>query len=335
MAKVSLVAGENRRDNIQSALALISDELRVRGRVLIKPNLSGKDNPAAVTDVSAVDALIEFLNAGFPGLDITVGEGSGGTYLAGKKTRSAFERFGYYSLKRHPNVRIADFDDWEDYSKLQVRMIKGTRTIRILRHDFDYVISLSLPKTHDFAIMTAGIKNMMGTVHRYDRIYIHGLRGRRLLQHGRHLLTYMPSFIARPIQALGRWWIVKIGGYGHSVKVTNVNLTTLAMATKLDLVVLDALDCMEGEGPIWGEPIHIGLAVASTDPLKADGVAARLMGLDPADVGYLYYLQRVGYGDYSLDGLVGEPIEKHRRRFRMHPCYDLQRNWREETEGAG
>jgi uncharacterized protein (DUF362 family) len=116
------------------------------------------------------------------------------------------------------------------------------------------------------------------------------------------------------------------------VVLTNQNLAELAKATKLDLVVLDAMTGMEGEGPLLGELVTLGVAVASVDPLKADGIGARLMGLDPEDIGYLWYLQRDGYGDYSLAGLVGERIEQYSRKFKMHSRYAEQEKWRAEDE---
>jgi uncharacterized protein (DUF362 family) len=61
-------------------------------------------------------------------------------------------------------------------------MVYGHSKVRIMKHDFDYVISLSLPKTHDFIIATLGIKSIMASVHRHDRIHIHGIRGKVLLQ---------------------------------------------------------------------------------------------------------------------------------------------------------
>jgi hypothetical protein len=39
---------------------------------------------------------------------------------------------------------------------------------------------------------------------------------------------------------------------------------------------------------LLGESVRLGFAAASTDPLKADGVGARLMGLDAEGSGYLW-----------------------------------------------
>jgi uncharacterized protein (DUF362 family) len=333
MAKVSLVAGGSRKENVISALDLIKAEISARGKVLIKPNLSASRNADANTNLEAVEAVIDFLNDHFTGLSITIGESSGSAYLAGMPTKKLLERFGYYGLeKKYRNVRVSDLDEWKDFLMMPVKMVHGHSKVRIMKHDFDYVVSLSLPKSHDFVIATMGIKNMMATVHRHDRIHIHGLRGKAFLQGGTKIFPFLPEVVWKPLHDLGRYIIVTFGGYSKSVILTNINLAELIKSTKLDLVVLDAMTGMEGEGPLLGETVRLGVAVASTDPLKADGVAARLMGLDPEGIGYLWYLQRDGYGDYSLEGLVGERIEKYSRKFKMHSSYGQQRKWRASEE---
>jgi uncharacterized protein (DUF362 family) len=333
MAKVSLVAGGSRKENVISALDLIKAEISARGKVLIKPNLSASRNADANTNLEAVEAVIDFLNDHFTGLSITIGESSGSAYLAGMPTKKLLERFGYYGLeKKYRNVRVSDLDEWKDFLMMPVKMVHGHSKVRIMKHDFDYVVSLSLPKSHDFVIATMGIKNMMATVHRHDRIHIHGLRGKAFLQGGTKIFPFLPEVVWKPLHDLGRYIIVTFGGYSKSVILTNINLAELIKSTKLDLVVLDAMTGMEGEGPLLGETVRLGVAVASTDPLKADGVAARLMGLDPEGIGYLWYLQRAGYGDYSLEGLVGERIEKYSRKFKMHSSYAQQRKWRASEE---
>jgi uncharacterized protein (DUF362 family) len=145
------------------------------------------------------------------------------------------------------------------------------------------------------------------------------------------MFPFLPEFMWKPFHDLGRHIVVTLGGYAI---LTNQNLARLAKATKLGLVVLDAMTGMEGEGPLLGKPVTLGVAAASADPLKADGVGARLMALDPADIGYLWYLQRDGYGDYSLAGLVGERIEDYSRRFKMHSRYVEQKEWRQPKEGS-
>jgi uncharacterized protein (DUF362 family) len=330
MAKVSLVAGDSRKGNIIRALELIKDEIRAGGKVLIKPNLSALKNADANTSLEAVEGVIDFLNDRFKGLAITIGESSGSAFLAGLPTKKVLEYFGYYSLeKKYRNVKVIDFDEWRDFWPMTVKMVYGHSQVRVMKHDFDYVISVSLPKTHDFIIATLGIKNVMSFVHRHDRIHIHGIRGKSFLQGGTKMFPFLPEFLQKPLHDIGRYIVVTLGGYPESVKLTNRNLAELAKSVRLDLVVLDAMTGMEGEGPLLGEAVPLGVAVASTDPLKADGVGVRLMGLSPENIGYMYYLQHDGYGDYSLDGLVGEHIEPYSRQFKMHPRYAEQKRWKE------
>jgi hypothetical protein len=90
---------------------------------------------------------------------------------------------------------------------------------------------------------------------------------------------------------------------------------------------------MEGDGPVDGTSVVMKTAIASVDPLKADGAGARLIGFEPEDIGYLYYLQNEEHmGDYSLEGLVGDNLNQIRKRFRRHGTYDIQSQWHEEDK---
>jgi len=328
MAKVSLVTGESRKENVKAALELITDEIKARGKVLVKPNLVATVGDYCNTHVDAIAGVVEFLNENFGGLDITVGEGSGGAFLTGKRTGTVFEKYGYRKLEEYDNVSLLDFDDWQEFGEIEIRMISGKRKMRIMKHDFDYVVSLSLPKTHDFAIATFGIKNMMGMIHREDRMLMHGFGGSTLLQTGNSMVSCLPGFISRPLKEFGKMFVGGVGTYPKSVRVIHRNLAEFAKAVRPDLVVLDGMYGMEGEGPVCGDGIRLGVAVSSTDPLKADGVGARLMGLEPGEIGYLHYLSEAGYGDYSLKGLVGERVEEHAKKFRMHPKFGVQKGWK-------
>ena len=53
------------------------------------------------------------------------------------------------------------------------------------------------------------------------------------------------------------------------------------------IAVVDAIDCMEGDGPIMGDLKTMGLVVVGTNLPAVDATCARIMGLDPARVSYL------------------------------------------------
>ena len=48
--------------------------------------------------------------------------------------------------------------------------------------------------------------------------------------------------------------------------------------------IVDAVTCMEGNGPTAGTPRHMGLVLAEENPYDLDEVCARLIGLDPGQV---------------------------------------------------
>ncbi|MGC4006460.1 MAG: DUF362 domain-containing protein [Pirellulales bacterium] len=59
--------------------------------------------------------------------------------------------------------------------------------------------------------------------------------------------------------------------------------------------IIDAIDCMEGDGPILGSLKHMGLVLIGLNPTALDATAARIMGLIPERVSYLELAaQRLG-----------------------------------------
>jgi hypothetical protein len=171
---------------------------------------------------------------------------------------------------------------------------------------------------------------MAGMIKQCDKSLLHGLRTPSAPE-AKTIFTYIPtsviSWLRRRVPALVNFAFRNSVTYLKATKVIHQNVLALAGLTWPDLVVLDAFYAMDGNGPVDGFPVNLKAAVSSADPLKADGVGARLMGLEPQDIGYLYYLARQGKGDYSLEGLVGEKIENVRQNFRMHPTYHIQKQW--------
>jgi uncharacterized protein (DUF362 family)/Pyruvate/2-oxoacid:ferredoxin oxidoreductase delta subunit len=85
---------------------------------------------------------------------------------------------------------------------------------------------------------------------------------------------------------------------------------------RTDLVVVDAIDCMEGTGgPTNGRPLHVGLVIAGDNPVEVDAVCLRIMGVDPRKVGHVREAAERGLG--RLDGfeVLGERVEDVAVRF--------------------
>lgn len=60
-------------------------------------------------------------------------------------------------------------------------------------------------------------------------------------------------------------------------------LCDLAAYVKPRLTLVDAVMCMEGNGPTQGKPRHMGALLAADTPFNADLVCAGLIGLDAKD----------------------------------------------------
>lgn len=338
MKLVSLVKGNDRKKNIKKALNLIKKDLKEiknKKNVLIKPNLTALSNKYANTNIDAVRAIIEFLNENFSIKKITIGEGSGSAYFNNTTTTKVFKNFGYDRLeKEYKNVGLESFDNCTDCFTIPIKTAVGISKARIVKRvrDFDYIISAAVPKTHNYGIATFGIKNMMGAIKQEDKVLIHGLKS-DIDSQVKTLFDIIPPWLlskARrtlPNKIMNMLFII-YPKFRKSIKAINYNLLSLAKAVYPDLVVLDGFIGMEGDGPIDGSPVKLKAAIASTDALKADGVAARIMGFKPEGIGYLYHIQKAGLGDYSLKGLVGSKIEDVAVEFRPHGTYKIQKQWK-------
>jgi len=340
LKNVSVVKGPSRYDNIKRSLGLIKSDLEiVRGRknILIKPNLTATKNEFANTHRKAVEAIIDFLLENFPELEksrFTILEGSGSAYYEKTSTEKIFKDFGYFELiKKYKNVSIECIEAFSEYSDLGIMSIAGRENVKIIKRffDFDFRISAAVPKVHNYAIATFGIKNMAGVIRQEDKSLLHGLRTPSAPD-AKTVFTYIPTsviaWMRRRAPNLVNFVFKKSIAYVKATKVIHQNVAGLARITWPDLVVLDGFDCMDGNGPVDGFPVRLETAIASTDALKADGIGARLLGLEPEEVGYLYYLQAEGRGDYSVDGLVGEKIEAVGQKFKLHPTYNIQKCWK-------
>lgn len=338
--KVALVKGDNRKDNIKKCLTLIKEDLEPIGNaknILIKPNLVALKPDFANTHVEAIEAVIEFIREIVPDTPITVGESSASAFYKKLPTKMVFEDYDYYRLeKKYKNITLTDFDNDKDVTESPILSVVGDTHLRITKRveEFDYKISLAIPKTHNFAVATFGIKNMAGLVLRQDMAMIHGMKGGVEVDAPKTLLDRLPAgTVSKARRTLPNWLINflfrQYPTYRKSVKMIHRNIVEIAKRTWPDLVVLDGFICMEGDGPVDGTSVDMKVAIASADPVKADGVAARLIGFEPEEIGYLYYLQNEEkMGEYSLDNLVGDNLDSLKRNFRRHGTYDIQSQWK-------
>lgn len=341
MKKLALIRGEDRKENIKKVLLLIKDELEPIKRaktILLKPNLTGLFNTNGNVKKEVVETLLEFLQEFCPNFSkkkVYLFEGVGEAYYFNSQTKNIFKKLGYFDLlKTYSNLILRPIEEEVSYCEEEIQTVNNPMKIKIVKilKEADYSISLSLPKTHDNVIYTGGVKNfLMAGIRQEDKHLMHGHDNRHLYKNS--IKKSLPSPLIYLLAKLRKKTGVdtkKSEKYFHQAcQILNRNLATLGKKILPNLVVLDGWEFMEGEGPVQGDLIPYHLAIASTDGLKADALAVRLMGLQPKDIGYLYYLEKEGRGSLGLEGLVGEknwdPLVK---KIKMHPRYSIQKKWK-------
>jgi len=83
----------------------------------------------------------------------------------------------------------------------------------------------------------------------------------------------------------------------------NEILPYLAKAVRHDLIVVDGLVAMEGNGPLIGTPRDLGIVVAGTNPVTVDAVCARIMGYEPKNIKHLSGAHALGLGEIDVDSI--------------------------------
>jgi len=100
------------------------------------------------------------------------------------------------------------------------------------------------------------------------------------------------------------------------------SIIDVAAAVHPDLVIVDGIVGMEGNGPINGEPKPAGIVVVGDDPVAVDATAAHAMAIDPERVTYLREAGRF-LGQVHLDEIAqaGEDVDRAVVPFRLVPQF--------------
>ena len=87
-------------------------------------------------------------------------------------------------------------------------------------------------------------------------------------------------------------------------------------AVSVHFVIADGIVAMEGNGPLHGSARNVGYIVLSDDPVAADFMCARFMGLDPWRVSYLAQAAEfLGNGGTERIRQLGESLPRSVRPF--------------------
>lgn len=100
-------------------------------------------------------------------------------------------------------------------------------------------------------------------------------------------------------------------------KPLNTILPYINKVVKQDLIIVDGITAMEGNGPVIGNPVNLNLIISGRNPVSVDSVCTYIMGFDPSDVEHIFNAHRMGVGDLDLKRveIMGESLNRIRHAF--------------------
>jgi uncharacterized protein (DUF362 family) len=113
------------------------------------------------------------------------------------------------------------------------------------------------------------------------------------------------------------------------LRQTHYNMMVTAQRLNWGASLIDGYEGMEGNGPNSGTPVASRVALASTDYVAADRVAAETMGINPEWLGYVKYCGEVGLGqfDASKIDVLGAKVDDVKKSYRLHPDIERELKW--------
>jgi len=306
-SSVAITTGDNRADLAFRALTPYAKQIRQaigNRRVVLKPNNVSIDIPLCATHSETLEGILEFLKSIRKIDNVCIAESA-----ANGPTFDGFENYGYYRLANKYPVKFVDLDkeghetlyvfDERDFKPHPVRFSK------VLLSPDSYIVSVARFKTHDRAVVTLSLKNIVFGAPVKSEGYTFG----RTRKEGS--------------------WSDKSIVHGSGFRGINYNLYDLAPRLHPHLAVNDGFEGMEGNGPNNGTPVDHRVCVAGTDWLAADRVAVELMGVDFAKIGYLNYCAqaRLGETDLTKIEIVGESISNHIKPYKLSANIEKQLIW--------
>ena len=305
---VGIGTGSNRRENVRVAVERSAPQLAslMGEEVMLKPNFLSGTNPVVCTHPDAVRGVLDVIMT-LPEKPrrVLIAEG-GNESVPGE----CFRHMGYTDIPDEYDIPIelVDLNQETRWRNTRVYMVDGTwTTVRMPRSVLDCpcVISVAVAKTHDGAMVTLALKNLiMGTILKKDRIKVHGYT------------THHDRSHPQEARALSR------------------NLIRLARHLYPHYSVVDGTVGIQGNGPGGTDTVPLGLAAAGEDTIAVDAVISKAMGFEPLEVGTVFYGDAIGLGVGDLERIrvAGGRLDELALSFRGHDTIDLQRQW--AIEGA-
>ncbi len=152
----------------------------------------------------------------------------------------------------------------------------------------DIIINICKLKTHSMTGFSGGIKNLFGTIPGLEKPQMH------------YMFPDLKDF-------------------------SNM-LVELSTVVNPALTIIDAIDCMEGNGPTGGTCHSLHMLLGSTNMYEQDYFAATLMGIDPMSIEMIKNAAQKGYfkpEEINEAAITGDPLLKDLTPFKLPDTIDI------------
>src|ERR671937_3328686 len=256
---------------IEDALSTIALEPLVTGKIVaVKPNetWASKDDTSGITQPDTLRAVLQIVKRFGPRRLIVTG-GAGAA-----ETEDVFRIGGLLDVVNEAGATFVDHNRPPfvsvDLEYAPARDVRGPQQAIMVHKrvlDYETLIAVNQLKLHETATVTLALKNVAMSFPAAD-YYGHP---RSTQEHKHRFFDDMHSFIA-----------------------------AMAKRFPVDLAITVGHPAMIATGPLSGHAVETGIVIASTDPLAADVVGARLLGFKPQAVRHLWEASRLSVGESDV-----------------------------------
>ncbi len=281
MIEVKLQTGNDRRLAVRKVIEDLGDDFihkcREVDEIFVHVNLIDNQYQLACTHVDAVRGLLDVIQT-YSKTPVKIGD------AAYRGTKVAFEHFGYERLlDEYHQVELVDLNDDDFVDGETVRLDGSKNPIRRSKVAAQAGLKISLAplKVHKEVGLSASIYSWTtGT-------------------------WIVPSRISATGRVWARWpWLEEEG-----VKAHHQSVVELYRQVPCDVAVVDGMMAMQGDGPVQGTAVEMGVVLAGFDPVAVDTVAATLIGFDPSEMGYLKMCHKEGLGSIEMSQINVPPMQ--------------------------
>lgn len=215
-------------------------KIKKGSRVLVKTNLLKKNKPEDA--VTTHPYIVEGVVRYLQGMgcNVIIGDSPGGPFNK-RILKGIYEASGLMGVQMRTNCELNYDVTTKDVYIENAKYLKQMKIVKVF-DEVDYVISCAKLKTHGMMTFTGAVKNLFGVIPGVTKAEYH----------------------------------FKLNDPNHFANM----LLDICDYIKPVFSIIDAIECMEGNGPSSGDIRKVGLIMASENPYLLDYWAVNIAGID-------------------------------------------------------